>query len=63
MLFVTGKEFYAASYFKNVMTLVMLKLRVLIEHYNKNRSKIAKKKKNAEEEIENLRLDIDYILL
>lgn len=45
MLFVTGKEFYAASYFKNVMTLVMLKLRVLIEHYNKNRSKIAKKKK------------------
>lgn len=47
MLFVTGKEFYAASYFKNVMTLVMLKLRVLIEHYNKNRSKIAKKKKKC----------------
>lgn len=63
MLFVTDKELYVMSYFTNAMTLMILKLRVLIEHYNKNRSKIAKKKKNAEEEIENLGLDIDYILL
>lgn len=45
MLFVTGKELYVMSYFTNAMTLMILKLRVLIEHYNKNRSKIAKKKK------------------
>lgn len=47
MLFVTGKELYVMSYFTNTMTLMILKLKILIEHYNKNRSKIAKKKKKC----------------